>query len=141
MPLVKAVGGNATDDVEMDVVSIADLVRRTLSVSGRPLFDDNSKPSGGIAVFRDITADRAASEAMRRSDMRVKEAIDALESGFALFDAADRLVLWNDRLIGAALRAKIGNPTGLAFDASRRASGGVASIVEPGGSAAGVDVA
>jgi PAS domain S-box-containing protein len=38
---------------------------------------------------------RSASDEVKRSEMLLRGAIDALEGAFALFDADDRLVLWN----------------------------------------------
>jgi PAS domain S-box-containing protein len=131
-PLVKAIRGIASDGVEMDVVNISDSVRRTLNVSGRPLFDDDGKSSGGIAVFRDVSEERAAQAAMLRSELRLKEAIEALPSGFSLFDADDRLILWNDRLISQAVRDRIGDPAGLSFERILRALVSIPPLGQPG---------
>jgi signal transduction histidine kinase len=132
LPLLKAVNGIASDNVELDVVNVRDSVRRTLNVSGRPLFDDAGKPAGGVAVFRDVSEERAAHAAMLRSELRLKEAIEALPNGFSLFDAEDRLVLWNERLISQVLRGKIGDPAGMSFEQILRALVAVPALGQPG---------
>jgi len=120
-PLVKAVRGESSDDVEMDLVNVHDKTRRTLSVSGRPLLDRDGKPRGGVVVFRDITAQRRAAQDLAKSEMRLKDAISAMDSGFALFDADDRLVLCNDAFIDAGQRQVFGDPVGHTFEEIVRA--------------------
>ena len=50
-----------------------------------------------VGVLQDVTQRRGAEHALRRSESRLREAIEALEEGFALWDADDRLVLCNHR--------------------------------------------
>ncbi|WP_395018648.1 PAS-domain containing protein [Dongia sp.] len=121
LPLVRAVRGESSDDVELDVVRIQDGSRRTLSVSGRPLLDRDGKPRGGVAVFRDITAQRRAAQALQKSELRLKDAISAMDSGFALYDAEDRLVLCNEAFIDEGQRRVFGNPIGHSFEEIVRA--------------------
>jgi PAS domain S-box-containing protein len=121
MPLLKAVRGISTDDIEIDVHNVQDDMRRTLSVSGRPLLDPDGKPRGGVVVFRDITAQRLAAQALRKSELRLKDAISAMDSGFALFDAEDRLVLCNEAFIDEGARQVFGNPVGRTFEEIIRA--------------------
>jgi PAS domain S-box-containing protein len=121
IPLVNAVMGESSDDVEMDVLNPRDKTRRTLSVSGRPLVDRDGKPRGGVVVFRDITAQRRAAGELLKSELRLKDAISAMESGFALFDAEDRLLLCNDAFIDQGTRQAFGNPVGQAFEEIIRA--------------------
>jgi two-component system cell cycle sensor histidine kinase PleC len=121
IPLMKAVRGENSDDVEMDVVNAGDNQRRTLSVSGRPLVDRDGKPHGGVVVFRDITAQRRVAQDLAKSEMRLKDAISAMESGFALFDAEDRLVLCNDAFIDEGQRQVFGDPIGRSFEEIVRA--------------------
>jgi PAS domain S-box-containing protein len=116
LPLVRAVRGESSDDVEMDLVNARDSTRRTLSVSGRPLLDRDGKPRGGVVVFRDITAQRQAAQDLSKSELRLKDAISAMESGFGLFDADDRLVLCNEVFIDDGARQAFGDPIGHTFE-------------------------
>lgn len=54
-PLVRAVNGEATRDVEMLVRNPAIPEGALISVSGRPLLDSDGAPIGAAVVFRDIT--------------------------------------------------------------------------------------
>ena len=116
IPLASAVKGESSDDVEMDVVHPRDKTRRTLSVSGRPLVDRDGKPRGGVVVFRDITAQRRAAGELLKSELRLKDAISAMESAFALFDAEDRLILCNEGFIDQGTQQAYGNPIGRTFE-------------------------
>ncbi|HWT99363.1 MAG TPA: PAS-domain containing protein, partial [Terriglobales bacterium] len=51
-----------------------------------------------------------------KAEERLKEAIGAMESGFALFDAEDRLVICNDGFIDPANRSRFGTPIGRSFE-------------------------
>ena len=45
----------------------------------------------------DITELKAREQALHKTEQHFRDALDALNEGFALFDANDRLVLWNQR--------------------------------------------
>jgi len=53
---------------------------------------------GGIVItWVDFTEEKRAAAEIRRSNDRLRDAIESLDEGFALYDAADRLVTWNQR--------------------------------------------
>jgi signal transduction histidine kinase/CHASE1-domain containing sensor protein/CheY-like chemotaxis protein/integral membrane sensor domain MASE1 len=62
--------------------------------------------------------DRAAAlagdmtSALREAEERLRAAIGVMESGFALFDAEDRLVLYNDSFVDSGSRARFGSLIG-----------------------------
>ncbi|MGD1926245.1 MAG: PAS-domain containing protein [Paracoccaceae bacterium] len=58
----------------------------------------NPTTEGGFVITRlDITEQkRAASELLRLND-RLRDAIESVDHGFALYDSQDRLVIWNKR--------------------------------------------
>jgi len=119
-PLVLAIGGMATTGVEM-IFPDAPAGGRLLSVTGRPLTDDQGKQQGGVVVFRDVSIERALQSTLHRSDQRLKEAVNAMENGFALFDSEDRLVVYNDGFLNAEQEADFGNPIGRTFEDLTRA--------------------
>ena len=64
-----------------------------------PIFDDSGKvvQIGGIGI--DVTERTKAEEALRQSEARFQGAIKSLQEGFALFDADDRLITFNDEYV------------------------------------------
>ena len=52
---------------------------------------------GFIHVMRDVTVETGVKQALARSEARFRDAIENMADGLALWDARDRLVLWNRR--------------------------------------------
>ena len=120
LPMIRAIGGITTDDVEM-IFPEAPAGPRLLSVTGRPLIDDRGQLNGGVVVFRDVSVERELEESLRRNEQRFKEAVNAMENGFALFDAEDRLVVYNEGFLNAEQEAEFGPPVGHTFQELTRA--------------------
>ena len=119
-PLVRAIGGVATSGVEM-IYPDAPAGPRLLSVTGRPLIDDRGHDHGGVVVFRDVSTERVLQNTIARNEQRFKEAVNAMENGFALFDAEDRLLFYNDGFLNPEQEADFGYPIGHTFEALTRA--------------------
>ncbi|MDQ7250671.1 PAS-domain containing protein [Dongia sedimenti] len=119
-PLVRALGGLATTGAEL-LFPDAPAGGRLLSVTGRPLTDDLGRQRGGVVVLRDISPERVLQNTIARTERRFKEAVDAMENGFALFDAEDRLLFYNDGFLNAEQAAEFGNPIGHTFEELTRA--------------------
>ena len=64
-----------------------------------PLFDGDGAIRHILTVTQDITAQRESENALRRSEQRLREAIESFTDGLALFDSDDRLVLCNRRYL------------------------------------------
>ena len=76
LPLVRALSGQSADFVEMFIRNGALPEGAFLSVSGRPLRDENGELRGGVAVFEDVTArKRAEREALAAAES------EALQTG------------------------------------------------------------
>jgi signal transduction histidine kinase len=73
-PLVRALRGEGTNDVEMFVrnPSVPDGV--TIAVTGRPRRDEHGAISGATVVFRDVTALRRAQEQLLESNEELRRA-------------------------------------------------------------------
>ncbi len=67
LPLVLALNGRPSDEMEMFIRNprVPDGVY--ISVSGRPLRDDSGQAKGGVIVFRDVTARMLAEEALTQA--------------------------------------------------------------------------
>jgi PAS domain S-box-containing protein len=83
-------------DFRYDVM-LSDGSRRTLNVSGKPVFDS----SGGFAGYRgtatDVTDVLAAQQRLKDLEANLVAAISSISEAFVLFDQNDRLVICNDR--------------------------------------------
>ena len=95
-----------------------------VNVAGRPLIDAAGNRRGGVIAFRDISREQALRESVRRSERRLRDAIDAMDNGFALFErrrSPDRL-----QVPASSTRVR-GRPSATpSGGASRRSSGAFA---------------
>ena len=70
---------------------------------------------GAVVSFRDISARLAAEARLERIRQRLTDAVEALDDAFALFDADDRLILYNLRFTEFFPLAGGHGPLGLSF--------------------------
>ncbi|WP_395019736.1 diguanylate cyclase domain-containing protein [Dongia sp.] len=120
LPLVRAVAGIPSTVPEI-VFLDAPAGPRLLSAVGRPLIDDQGHDHGGVAVYRDVSTERILQNTIARNERRFKEAVDAMENGFALFDSEDRLLIYNAGFMNPEQEADFGNPIGHTFGELTRA--------------------
>ena len=79
LPLVRAVNGESTDNIEMRLKNPALSEDVYLSVNGRPLLDEEGTLKGGVAVARDVTE-------LKRTESELKATITQLEDQTQLMD-------------------------------------------------------
>ncbi|MES1152271.1 MAG: PAS-domain containing protein, partial [Dongia sp.] len=115
LPMAQALRGEESDEVELSFLG-PDGKQRPVSVTGRPLIDAAGNRRGGVVAFRDVSRELALQESLRRSERLLRDAIDAMESGFALFDADDKLIVCNAGFIDEGTRRTFGNPVGRTFE-------------------------
>jgi PAS domain S-box-containing protein len=70
---------------------------RYLQISGKPIFDAAGRFMGYRGTGRDVTEHESAAQALRRSEQRLQVAIESISEGFSLYDADDRLVVFNSK--------------------------------------------
>ena len=70
---------------------------RHVRVSGKAVFDRAGRFTGYRGTGADITAEVEATQSAARAEARLRDAIDSVNDGFALFDDRDRLVICNRR--------------------------------------------
>ncbi len=90
------------------------------------LADPSGKIVGYQSVGTDITDQRRAEEGLQTARQSLREAIDSISEGFALYDPDDRLVLYNGNfVVDTPHLASFETPYGVTFEQILRA--GVAS--------------
>ena len=82
LPIVQAVNGIATDNVEMRIKDSELPEDLYLSVSGRPLIDEEGILRGGVAVARDITALKRTENQLRESVIQLENQTQLMETVF-----------------------------------------------------------
>ncbi len=79
------------------VVTIADGTVRVQWKVVFPFHDSDGKVIGVCGILTDLAEQKRAERAIRVSEERLHAAIDSLQEGFALYDADDRLVTFNEK--------------------------------------------
>src|SRR6266853_129408 len=74
LPLVRAMRGEGVDAVEVFIRNAKVPDGRLLSITGRPLKDENGTLRGGVVVFHDITLQKRAKEALVRAKEEAERA-------------------------------------------------------------------
>ena len=59
-----------------------------------------TREGGFVITWLDVTDQKNASDALAVANDRMRDAIDSLDDGFALYDADDRLVMWEPAVRG-----------------------------------------
>jgi PAS domain S-box-containing protein len=77
LPLARAMRGESMDDVAI-YMSHGAAEGIWLSINARPLRDENGVTRGGVAVFRDVTAQRTSQEAVQRLSTAVEQTDDTV---------------------------------------------------------------
>ena len=79
LPLVRAIRGEASDEMEMFIRNAKVPEGVYISTSGRPLRDDSGTVKGGVIVFRDVTERMRAEEALMQAFAQGKlEIVDTI---------------------------------------------------------------
>jgi signal transduction histidine kinase/DNA-binding NarL/FixJ family response regulator len=80
LPLVRAMHGEASDNVEL-LVRRPELAKDVyFHATGRPLFDSNGKVDGGMVVLHDITQHKEAEEKLRQKNEELTSAYFELDA-------------------------------------------------------------
>ena len=82
LPLVCAVRGEATDDVEMFVRNEQKSDGYHISVSGRPLHTNVGGHGGGVIIFRDITKQKEAAAELDKTMEELRKQSELMETTF-----------------------------------------------------------
>jgi two-component system CheB/CheR fusion protein len=93
-----------------------------------PILDDDGRAIAGTALARDVTARRAATEALRQSEERLRMIVEnAVEYAIFATDLERRITTWNpgaERLLGYGEREALGQSADIIFTPEDRKAGG-----------------
>jgi PAS domain S-box-containing protein len=82
-----------------------------LSVGGKPFFDETGRFLGYRGATKNETEVVEARERAERAEALLHDAVDSISAGFTIFDAQNRLVMFNEgnrRLYGDLLHLRVG---------------------------------
>jgi diguanylate cyclase (GGDEF)-like protein/PAS domain S-box-containing protein len=96
LPMARAIAGEPTD-VEMRLLRAGEADERTLSVTGRPVRDQEGRLRGGVVVLRDETERRKADAALRESEAQLAAAQELALVGSWEIDLATGATIWSDQ--------------------------------------------
>jgi PAS domain S-box-containing protein len=107
----------AFTDLEAGTVDRIDVLMRLRHSSGRLLHVRSKAVSERDATGRVVRIVGSNTDETPRfeAETRLRNAIDSMESGFAYFDADDRLILCNDGFVDPGTREKFGDPVGRTY--------------------------
>jgi len=78
LPLMRAIHGDTTEDVEVFIRNPQVPDGTWVNVSGAPLLSGNGAVHGGVVVFRDISARKKAEERLQRLSSAVEQTADSV---------------------------------------------------------------
>lgn len=97
LPLMRAIRGETSDQVEMFVRNAKIPQGVYISVSGAPLLDELGTNKGGVAVFRDITIQKRAEQRLRSSEALYHSLIESLPVKIFRKDLEGRFTFGNEK--------------------------------------------
>ncbi|MBT7944234.1 MAG: PAS domain S-box protein [Alphaproteobacteria bacterium] len=95
---------------------------RYILTQGELVFGQNGEPVAVRGTMQDNTVQKQADEALRLSEARFRGAIESLQESFALYDADDRLILFNDEFLRLHLDIQDQIKPGMTFEEMVRAT-------------------
>ena len=102
MPLMRAMHGETTDDVEMFIRNQERPEGIFVSVNGRPLQKNMKGHAGGVVTFRDVTSRKLADLELKRTLQELRDQTELMEAAFngisegiAVTDTAANLIRLN----------------------------------------------
>jgi PAS domain S-box-containing protein len=111
-----------------------DGVERPIADSGAPILDREGRARGAVLVFRDVSAERAAEEALRQSEEKLRLMIASVhDCALYMLDPTGHVASWNpgaEHIKGYRADEILGQPFSRFFTPEARAAGRPARELE-----------
>lgn len=95
MPISRAILGESVDGVEMYLKPTDEASATWITVAARPISDPRGEPRGGVAVFRDISAQKRAERNLATSESQMRDILDNTPAVVFVKDRDGRYLLVN----------------------------------------------
>ncbi len=113
LPLMQALSGKDTHDVEMYIRNKRLRKARYINVSGSPLHNASGALVGGIAVFNDVTVRHEAEEKLSTEKAKAEAMLGSIGDGVFAIDTKRRIILFNhaaEELTDHSAKEALGHP-------------------------------
>lgn len=97
LPMVRAMAGEATNEVELVIRRPEWPEPHWVSVNGRPLRDESGRHCGGVIASRDITERKRAESELRFRKSLLESQMEASIDGVLVVDAEGKILISNKR--------------------------------------------
>jgi PAS domain S-box-containing protein len=98
LPLIRAMRGEGVMEAELFIRRLGEDEGHWVSVNARPLVDDQGVLRGGVAIGRDISAQKRTLDMLRAHGQRLVEAQKLANMGSWEWEIATNTVTWSDEL-------------------------------------------
>ena len=110
LPLFRALRGEQPDDVEMFLRNLQLPHGLDISISGRPIYDENGTVNGAVSIIRDVSERKAAenqliaiNDQLTEQSLLLKSVFNSISDGVVVADKAGHIIMFNpsaERIIG-----------------------------------------
>ena len=97
LPLFRALHGESANEVEMFIRNPVFPAGKSISVTGRPIRNNQQDIIGSVVVFRDISAMKHLEALILENDKRLQAIIASIGEGIVVSDKQGKFVLFNKK--------------------------------------------
>jgi PAS domain S-box-containing protein len=98
MPLYKAINGMAADNIEILIRNDkTDDAGKWISLTGRPVYNDENEIIAGVVVFRDITLSKNLERLFTENEKRLKVILSSIGEGVIVVNQEQEIMLFNKK--------------------------------------------
>ena len=97
-PLYRAINGQAADNIEILIRNgKTDEAGKWISLTGRPVFNDEGEIIAGVVVFRDITLSKNLERLFTENEKRLRVILSSIGEGVIVINGQQEIMLFNKK--------------------------------------------